>query len=197
MAGKKGGFITGANAKITLGGRTLAYCTDVGYNVTIQTIPVEAMGRYEVYSNEPVSYTVDGTLSVIRYTKRAKENKIDNAKDGGNSSTQLAAVATAAGEDISETLQAHSTPGLMLESATFDVEIHEKIEEGGIGAPTSSVKVVSITDCRLTRRGMTLNKRGLYVDQYAFVGLLVADALADGSDYAHVGSGVGEDLATS
>ena len=193
MAGKKGGFITGANAMIKLGGVTLAYCTDVGYNVTIQTIPVEAMGRYEVYSNEPVSYTVDGTLSVIRYTKRAQENGIDNAAQGGNGSPAVQTALT----DPTQSLQNHSTPGLMLESSTFDVEVHEKIAENGTGSPSDAVKVVSIKDCRLTRRGMTLNKRGLYVDQYAFVGLLVADAESDGSDYAHVGSGVGTDLSSS
>ena len=193
MSGKKGGFITGANAMIKLSGITMAYCTDVGYNVTIQTIPVEAMGRYEVYSNEPVSYTVDGTLSVIRYTKRAQANSVENAVTGGNGSPN---VQTALGTAANQSLQNHSTPGLMLESATFDVEIYEKITENGTNAPTDSVKVVSIKDCRLTRRGMTLNKRGLYVDQYAFVGMLVADATSDGDDYTHVGSGVGTDLAS-
>lgn len=195
MSGKKGGFITGANAMIKLGGVTLAYCTDVGYNVTIQTIPVEAMGRYEVYSNEPVSYTVDGTLSVIRYTARAAENHIENAAAGGNGSPSVQTTL----DDPTQSLQNHSTPGLMLGSSTFDVEIHEKQAdasgyENGIEAG-NNIKVVSIKDCRLTRRGMTLNKRGLYVDQYAFVGMLVADAKSDGSDFEHVGSGVGTDLA--
>lgn len=200
MAGLKGGFITGANAKIKLGGLTIAYCTDVGYDETIATVPVEAMGRYEVYTNEVVGITVNGSLSVIRYTKRAAENGIQAASANGNGAPAISTAATAAGGDEDQTLQAHATPGRILASETFDIEVYEKVTEPGptgtaAAAGTDIFSVVKIQDCRLTRRGMTLNKRGLYVDNYAFVGVLVADGNNDGVGFDSLSnSGVGPDL---
>jgi hypothetical protein len=69
MAGIHAGFVTGARAKIKIGGQTMGYAADVAYNITVATIPIETMGKYEVHSNEPVSYTVDGSFSIVRYTK--------------------------------------------------------------------------------------------------------------------------------
>ena len=169
MANMKAGFVAGANARIKMFNETMAYCSDVSYNVTVQTIPVESMGKYEVHSNEPVAYTVDGTFSVIRYTGRAKESGIANVQ------------ATAEGNDPSEVgdssdinMAQHLDPGALLDSETFDLEIYEKSATGG-----TDRGVYKVQDCRLTRRGMSLNKRGVMVDNYAFVGIIGFDLNVD------------------
>jgi hypothetical protein len=169
MAQLKPGFITGANAKIKAFDKTIAYCSDVSYNVTVQTIPVESMGKYEVHSNEPVGYTVDGTFSVIRYTKNATDaaagGVIKDAADGKNN----------APESIENGSQGHMgqhlDPKQLLISQTFNLEIIERRGEAG----ANETSVFKIKDCRLTRRGMTLNKRGVMVDNYAYVGILATD----------------------
>lgn len=167
MAQQKPGFITGANAKIKAFNKTLAYCSDVSYNVAVQTIPIESMGKYEVHSNEPVGYTVDGSFSIIRYTANAtnsaaggviqdaasgKPNAPESIEDGGNGN-----------------MGQHIDPAQLLASQTFDLEIYEK-RDGGETA------VYKVSDCRLTRRGMSLNKRGVMVDGYTFVGVLATDS---------------------
>ena len=164
MANMKPGFIAGANAKIKAFDETMAYCSDVSYNVTVQTIPVESMGKYEVHSNEPVAYTVDGTFSVIRYTKRAADSGI--AKTNGVAGNSPSEIGDAAGINMAQ----HLDPAQILQSETFDLEIYEK----GPGN-TDERQVYRVKDCRLTRRGMTLNKRGVMVDNYAFVGITAYD----------------------
>lgn len=179
MANIKPGFVTGANAKVKVFDETLAYCSDVSYNVTIQTIPVESMGKYEVHSNEPVAYTVDGTLSIIRYTKRATDSGIADTNDPGNAPSEVGAA-------NARSLAEHMDPRRMLLSETFDLEIYEK------GPQTSDEReVFRVQDCRLTRRGMTLNKRGVMVDNYAFVGVLAYDR----DDSYSVGPSGDQDLA--
>ena len=69
MAGIVPSFITGANAKLKIGNLTLAFATDLSYQITTNSIPVRAMGMIEVAAYEPVSYTVSGTFSVVRYTR--------------------------------------------------------------------------------------------------------------------------------
>jgi hypothetical protein len=176
----KPGFITGANAKIKMFGNTIAYCADVAYNITVQTIPVESMGKYEVHSNEPVGYSVDGSFSIIRYTKRASSTteggKIADVASGkGNSPSEIA---NATGGDA----MMHLNPAKLLQSQTFDLEIFEK-------NATGETSVFLVQDCRLTRRGMTLNKRGVMVDNYAYVGILATDTdVPTASQTGHSGS---------
>lgn len=179
MAQMKAGFITGANAKIKAGQDTLAYCTDVSYNINVQTIPVESMGKYEAHSNEPVGYSVDGSLSIIRYTDRAKTSLVDDAASDGNRPENIQ---TESGLDWN----AHLNPARMLASDTFDLDIFEKSESG-------EQSVIRIEDCRLTRRGSTLNKRGVLTDQYAFVGILAGDS-RDSNTVAHSSMTSGGDL---
>lgn len=166
MAKMKPGFITGANAKIKMFNKTIAYCADVAYNITVQTIPIESMGKYEVHSNEPVAYSVDGSFSIIRYTKRAS-----SGTDGGKIKDVAAGKGNAPAEIDDGTngdAMEHLNPAKLLASQTFDLEIYEK-------NATGEAQVFLVQDCRLTRRGMTLNKRGVMVDNYAYVGILATD----------------------
>jgi hypothetical protein len=176
---EKAGFITGANAKIKAFGVTLAYCSDVAYNITVQTIPIESMGQYELHSNEPVGYTVDGSFSVIRYTSRAKKSKVGYTATNGNSPKKIGS--------NTENLEQHLNPSKLLSSSTFDLEIHEKTNGD------SDNQVFTIKNCRVTRRGMTLNKRGVMVDNYAFVAILAGDE----DDSFNIGGSGFEDLAAS
>lgn len=172
MAGIKSGFVTGARAKIKLGGKTMAFCTDVSYNITVQTIPVEAMGKYEVFNNEPIGYMVDGSFSIIRYTKNmaASSNITDQQADtnalgtniSGNDTTIKGLLTKGTAPD------AHLNPGKILGSRTVDLEIDDKGQEG-------EIPIVKITDCRITRKGASLNKRGVLVDNYTFVAILADD----------------------
>jgi len=160
MSGVTPGFVTGANAKIRVGNITLAYCQDCSYNVTVTTIPIEACGKYEVISNEPVAYFVDGSLSVIRYTEKAvgmsgvdsSGNGVGNWKLNGND-----------GEGAKG-----FNPGDLLNSETWDLEIYQKHSTG-------NVQVIKLTDCRFTRKGSAINKRGVLVENFQFNAILASD----------------------
>ena len=92
MAGVKPGLITGSNAKIQFGGKTLAYATDIQYSVDTAVIPVEVMGHFEVIANEPIAITVNGSFTVVRYAKGAaiasqtdpNSSTLPGASAGGN-----------------------------------------------------------------------------------------------------------------
>jgi hypothetical protein len=166
MSQKIPSFITGANAKIRAGGKTFAYASDVSYSVSVDTIPVETMGRYEAVSNEPVNYSVAGALSVVRYTKIAKQNGMPGAAANGNG---LGNVTNEGGDNMSNQIN----PGNMLLSQTWDLDVFQKTEPSSGTYVENSV--IKITDCRFTRKSSNLTKRGLMVDQLAFVGILAQD----------------------
>jgi hypothetical protein len=149
-------FITGANAKIKAGDITIAYAQDVSFNVTVTTIPIETMGRYEVVSNEPVAYFVDGTLSVIRYTKTAYPGMPNTAANGNSlGNWQLAETNQSADYGVN--------PGKMNASDSFTLDVYQKTP-----GEASDVNVIKVKQVRFTRKGGGINKRGVLVEQYAF-----------------------------
>lgn len=172
MAGKKPSFITGANAKIKSGGLTLAYAQDVNYSTTVDVVPIETMGRYEVVSNEPVGYRVEGTLNVVRYTKIAQANGMQGAAAGGNGVGKWAMPTGGTGSQ-------HLNPGDLLASQTWDLEIFQKFDNAGA---IDSTKVVKIKDCRFRSKGGAINKRGVLVENFSFVAILGEDDSFDSSN---------------
>lgn len=165
MAGIKPSFVTGANAKIKAGDITIAYAQDVSYNTTVTTVPIETMGRYEVVTNEPVAYFVDGTLSVIRYTNVAAGLAGAATTGNGIGNWQFQNPTGSNGGQ-------HFNPAELLASQTWDLEIFQKSDDnGGI----LSTRVVKVKDCRFTRKGGAINKRGVLVEQFAFNAILADD----------------------
>lgn len=174
MAGKKPIFITGANAKLKVNNKTMAYAQDVSYTVAVDTIPIETMGRYEAVTNEPVNYSVAGEFSIVRYTKAAAEIADDSGAviDGANTDGNgLGAIygSTNNPSDING-LASHVNPSNLLQSQSWDLEVYQK----GAGA-ADSVPVLKIKDCRITRKSGGLNKRGILVERISFVGVLHED----------------------
>ena len=68
-------FITGSNAKIKVNGVTLAYCTDLSYSVEVVHAIPRVLGMYEGVSLEPISYSVNGSFSVVRYVRGFGESQ--------------------------------------------------------------------------------------------------------------------------
>jgi len=171
MAGKIPTFITGATAKIKVGGKTFAYAQDVQYGVNVDTIPIETMGRFEAVTNEPVNYSVGGSLSVVRYTKLASTAGMPGTNSSATSNGLGAVEFTTQG-----VASDHLNPGHLLLSKTWDLSVFQKTQ-----ANSESVEFITIKDCRFTRKTASINKRGILVDRLDFVGILADDDSFDAS----------------
>jgi hypothetical protein len=167
MAQQKPIFVTGANAKIQVDSKTFAYASDVSYNVSVDTIPVETMGRYEAIANEPVNYSVSGELSVVRYTKLAGGANMPGTNAQGNGLGNAAGSTNGKRSD-------EFNPGSMLLSQTWDLAVYQKTEATA-GAIDSTQQFIKIIDCRFRNKTSGLNKRGLWVERLSFVGRLHQD----------------------
>ena len=161
----KPGFITGANAKLKIGGFAVAYATDLQYREDVQHIPIYAMGKIDAHAYEPVGYTVSGSFSVIRYTKKTgAQAPAASAENSANSPSLYPEV----GEQMD--------PGRWLASQTVDIELFERSGNADNNLDAASKSVIKILDCRLTRRGITLTKRGVMSESFQFVGEILQDS---------------------
>jgi hypothetical protein len=193
MSGIAPSFITGANAKIKIGNLTMAFASDVGYQIVAATIPVRVMGMVEVAANEPTSYTVSGSFSVIRYTKDAGSDTVTLTRlvesqtaidEDGNPIVEQQPQSYSGGKSIpgsaangnsihrwndarAGNIGRHVDPGSVLQSATFDLEIYSKYKNN------DSELILKIRDCRITGKTGSLNKRGLMIDNFTFNAILV------------------------
>lgn len=170
MSGLKPSFVTGANAKIQLAGKTMAYAQDVSYSVTVSTIPVETMGRYEVVNHEPVAYFVEGSLSVVRYTAASA---MTGASAQGNSVNKWGGGASQVAATGTPSLMFN--PGRLTGSTTFDINIFHKVAVTGSDAVAQASSVVKLRDCRFTSKGGQLDKRGILVERFSFNAIYLDD----------------------
>ena len=179
MAGIAPSFITGAKAIVKIYDTALAFCSDVSYSVNVQHVPIEALGIFEIISHEPVAYTVEGSFSVVRYARNSSQ--LQQFADAVAGDVSEANTASSMANDNDQSLKNHIDPRNILNSVTFDLEVVEKgtSVEGAVNSAKSFFK---ITECRITRRNSSLNKRGVLIDNYAFVGRFAQDDVDTGAD---------------
>lgn len=154
MAGIRPFFVNGANAKIKLNGKTLAFCTDLSYSISVLTQTPKVLGMYEGSSVEPLGYSVTGTFTVLRYVKDAV-NSIGTApnnvaqNDAGNG---VGNWGTQWGGKLGDFLsrngvgndgRAHEAldPSKFSNGTTFDIQVYQKTP--GTSPSTGAAGVVS------------------------------------------------------
>lgn len=174
MAGKQAGMVTGANAKIQVAGHTLAYAVDMQYVIRTDVIPLEVLGRVEVLSHEPISTSVRGSFTIARYTKQAVEvnTQITDSSPLGNGVKALGDSSTDATGKMGDAFN----PQKVITTSTVDIVVYQRIP-GKAGTSASDFsKFITISDCRLTQLSGSLNKRGILMEAYEFVGILYSDS---------------------
>lgn len=152
MAGKVPFFLTGANARILLNNKTMAYATDVSYRISVKHASPRVLGRFEVEVHQPVAYDVTGTLTVIRYGRGLKDyfkggapNSVDNAGNGigsmglssfGGALGSALGLPTADGQFDGKADEAFN-PARFFQSKMFNIEIRQKLLEAQPSDPSS------------------------------------------------------------
>lgn len=176
MALRQAGMVSGANAKIQLGGKTLAYAVDFQYNVETSVVPVEVIGRVEVISHEPIAMSVSGSFSIARYTKAMRTTNV-NMKDTSASGNGVGELASGKAVATDGNMGGAFNPAAILNSSTVDITIYQRKAgtSGSTAANGDYDEFMKIIDCRLTRLSGSLNKRGILMEQYQFVGIMYDD----------------------
>ena len=191
-------FLTGANAKIKLNNKTMAFCTDLSYSITVNVQNPKILGMYESHSMEPVGYSVTGTFSVIRYmsgVKSAVNNPPNGVSEQGNG------LGNWGGDDIVSRIGAgndgrpneHLNPKLLSTSGMFDVEIYQKVstqtgtsKNGDPIFSTSLCAVARIRDCRIEKADFSISKTSAAIEQFTFKAAYV-DEDTFNADFSGVG----------
>lgn len=154
MAGTKPTFITGATAKIRLNGKTLAFCQDFSLSIQVITKTPKVLGKYEGDSVEPLSYTVSGSFSVVRYAKGIREalgpGNFPNSLAENDAGNGVGNWGTAWGGKFGDFLsrngigndgRAHEAldPSKFAAGTTFDIQLYQKVPKGNAGTAAGNL----------------------------------------------------------
>jgi hypothetical protein len=154
-------FITGANCKIKLNNKTVAFATDLSYSIQIITQTPKILGLYEGSSVEPLGYSVSGSFTVIRYVKNAASNIAsvpDHVSNKGNGIGSFKSNFKDGTNDI------QLNPADLSNGSTFDLVVYQKTSDGVLG-------VANIKNARIVQADFSLSKKGLAQQRFSFVAL--------------------------
>jgi hypothetical protein len=183
MAGKRPFFITGANAKVKVNNKTLAFCTNLSYSVNINHATPRILGMFEPTGVEPLSYVVTGQFTVVRYIADAQS--ATNTSPNGTSETGNG-VGSWGEKSYFEKLKAglrtdeadartneSLIPKDLTTASGFNIEVFQKTSGSG------TIGVAKIRGARITRADFSLglnsagtqtfNFTAVYADEDSFI----------------------------
>ena len=166
-------FIVGASCKLKINGVILAYATDLQYSVKIAHATPKVLGMYESYTQEPLSYSVSGSFSIIRYArglKSAMEKKGYTAPDGisergngvGSWIPEGKKNKATLGQSVEVRADESLNPDGLYNPQGFTIEVIQKAAEGMEGI------IAKIRNCRIISSDMRITKRGVAVQSFTF-----------------------------
>jgi len=173
MAGQVPFFLTGANAKIKVNGVTLAFVSNLSYNVDVPHFAPKVLGVYEGDTLEPLGYSIRGQFSVIRYLEGSKKTagegtvrNVDNSGNGLGSWTvnrdeEMDTLARTLGSPGDDRAWQNLDPSSFANGTSFDIEVHQKIKN--ILSPAFRLRGVRITGVQ-----GTLSKKEVYGQTFSF-----------------------------
>jgi len=150
-------FLTGANAVIMLNNKSVAYATDISYSITVKHATPRVLGRFEVETIQPLSYDVEGTLTIIKYARGMKDYigtpPVDANQAGngvGSYSAGQGMLAGALGLPSGGTFDGGTAdnfnPSRMFQSKMFDIEIRQKLPGNDTGKKDLSSPLSKVQD---------------------------------------------------
>jgi len=185
MAGMRPFFLTGANAKIRVNDKTLAYVTSLSYSVQVNHATPKVLGMYEPSSIEPLGYLVTGSFTVARYVADittdiggSKPHGVNDKGNGLGSWTDGNFGSFVSGGKADENLN----PSKLNKATTFNIEVFQKFANG-------QRSVANIRDVRITRADFNLGTKSVasqtfnFTAKYADEDSFIADFSGSGQQF--------------
>lgn len=172
MSGKAPFFITGANCKIKVNGVTLAYATELSYQISVPHAKPKVLGVYEASSFEPLSYDVAGSFTIIKYIQgnvaravRLGSSPPSGASDDGNGvgswtpnrgQNAKNKIANILGKPADGRANQSLNPYNLQDAMMFDIEVYQKIP----GQPGKNVAILGVSGDKAPTTGLLDDNSG-------------------------------------
>ena len=175
MANKLPAFLDGARLVIKVDGKPFAFCEAISFSDNMSSQLTMAIGSYSPHTNEPLIYSAQASLRVLRYTKAALGEKEDISPMKGKvkavSGTPGFTKDRAADGNSMMMLNSFSPIKMLLES-TFDVEVFTRI---GTNGELSDKATYTMRDCLITDLSIRFNVGSLVSEDVSLLCRMIED----------------------
>ena len=181
MANKLPAFLDGARLVIVIDDKPFAFCEALSFSDNMASQLTMGIGSYSPHTNEPMVYSAQASLRVLRYTTAAlglkklergdsnipdMQSKIDAIKDTKGMTDDRAS-------DGNSMMMLNSfSPVRMLLESTFDIKVYTRTGEGNSlsASPTYVMK-----DCLITDLSIRFNVGALVSEDVSILCRLIVD----------------------
>lgn len=175
MANKLPAFLDGARLVIKVDGKPFAFCEALSFGDNMASQLTMAIGSYSPHTNEPLIYSAQASLRVLRYTKAA----LGGSKDISPMKGKVEAVNSTAGMTADRASDGNSmmmlnsfSPVKMLLESTFDVEVFTRV---GTNNALSETPTYIMRDCLITDLSIRFNVGSLVSEDVTLLCRIIED----------------------
>ena len=171
-------FLDGARLVIKVDGQALAFCEALSFSDNMASQMTMGIGSYSPHTNEPLIYSAQASLRILRYTSAA----LGGTKDGKeipNMKAKLGSISGPTGAKSGRNADGNSmmfynsfSPVKMLLESTFDIEVYTRVSADTTlsASPTYKMK-----DCLITDLSIRFNVGSLVSEDISILCRMIED----------------------
>jgi hypothetical protein len=175
MANKLPSFLDGARLVIKVDDKPFAFCEALSFSDNMSSQLTMAIGSYSPHTNEPLIYSAQASMRILRYTKAA----LGASKDISPMQGKVDAVKSTTGmtkdraSDGNSMMMLNSfSPVKMLLESTFDVEVFTRVGEKN---NLSEKPTYVMKDCLITDLSIRFNVGALVSEDVSLLCRMIED----------------------
>lgn len=133
MANRLPAFLDGAKLVIYVDDKQFAFCEALSFSDNMASQLTMAIGSYSPHTNEPLVYSAQASLRILRYTKAAlgASNAISPMKGKVDAISKTNGMTGDRASDGNSMMMLNSfSPVKMLLESTFDIKVYTRTGEG-------------------------------------------------------------------
>jgi hypothetical protein len=181
MANKLPSFLDGARLVIKIDGKPFAFCEAMSFSDNMASQMTMGIGSYSPHTNEPLIYSAQASLRILRYTTAALGDKLKNDQQISQMKTKIDAVKSTGmtkdrSSDGNSMMMLNSfSPVKMLLESTFDVEVWTRVNTAGTKDALSSSATYVMRDCLVTDLSIRFNVGSLVSEDVSILCRMIED----------------------
>lgn len=174
MANKLPAFLDGSKLVITIDDKPFAFCEAMSFADNMSSQLTMAIGSYSPHTNEPLIYSAQASLRILRYTNRAVKgaDTPDVSKDIKPIGNTTGFGGSRASDGNSMMMLNSFSPIKMLLESTFDIKIYTRT---GINNQLSNQPTYIMKDCLITDLSIRFNVGALVSEDVSILCRLIED----------------------
>jgi hypothetical protein len=181
MSNQLSSFMAGAQLKIYVNGKSVAFAQSLSFQESMEVVPVGGLGAYSYHALEPLRYSASGSLTITRWSNAlTQEIQATYGKTGQVVPNPISGAPISTTQDGNSLLDGVMfNPVALLAAPTFDIEVYIRKPSAGGAAGADLTHVYTLQHCRMSGYSFGFTPSTLLQEGVTFICTEVNDLSAE------------------